>query len=231
MKYVYHGSKVHNLKEIVPHQSTHGNYVYATNDKTIAIIMSKRCGDDATYSLYENEYGKYDLIERIPGAFNKMFSNDFSLYYLDSFYFKNINTGFNEIVSEKRVPVIKEEQYKKLSIALEQLVKENKLNIYYYPSRPDYIPSDDYDLINKIRNIYINKLNKKYTTREISRWIFLHPNLEKEFRAIAFEQNIDVPSYEEIKMNYLEEEKHNKDRELYIDCALNMFEIFNSKKR
>ena len=73
MSYVYHGSKTHGLTELEPRPSTHGTYVYATDDKSIAIIMSKRCGDDATYSLSRNEKGGYDLVERIPGAFNKMF--------------------------------------------------------------------------------------------------------------------------------------------------------------
>ena len=79
MKYVYHGSKISGLKELIPHKSTHGVYVYATKDKEIATIMSKQCGDDATYSLTTSIDGKLDLVERMPRVFEKMFSNPFSL--------------------------------------------------------------------------------------------------------------------------------------------------------
>ena len=36
MGIVYHGSSVSGLKTIAPHQSTHGNYVYATPEKLIS---------------------------------------------------------------------------------------------------------------------------------------------------------------------------------------------------
>lgn len=39
MEYVYHGSKIHGLEVLTPHESTHGTYVYATKSKEIAIIM------------------------------------------------------------------------------------------------------------------------------------------------------------------------------------------------
>lgn len=231
MEYVYHGSKVHGLKELIPHKSTHGTYVYATKSKEIAIIMSKKCGDDATYSLTTNEDGKLDLVERIPYAFDKMFSNDFSLYTLGSSLFKNINTGFNEVVSESAVSVLQEEFYDNLMDAINKLVEERLINIYYYPSRPDYIPINDYDLIDKIRNTYIKKMHKQYTNREIARWIFLHPNLEEELRKIADEQQIKVPSYEEIKEIFISSQEQNPEHEMYIDNALEMYEYSNSKRK
>lgn len=231
MEYVYHGSKIQGLKILSPHKSTHGTYVYATKVKEIAIIMSKRCGDDATYTITINDNGKIDLIERIPHAFEKMFSNKFSLYTLDSSLFKNINTGFNEVVSSTEVPIIKEEMYESLSDVINKLVNNNVINIYYYPNRPNYIPNDDSDLIDRIRNIYIGKLHKKCTAREIARWIFLHPNLEDEFRIIAKEQNINVPSYNEIKEIFINCQKENPEYEMYIDNALEMYELTSQKKK
>lgn len=230
MEYVYHGSKVHGLKTLTPHQSTHGTYVYATKEKTIATIMSKRCGDDATYSLLRDEDGAHALVERIPHAFEKMFSNDFSLYTLDSSLFKDINTGFTEVVSDVEVPVIKEEAYSNLMEAINKLVEDGLINIYYYPNRPNNIPDDDKDLIDKIRNVYIGKLYKVFTVREISRWIFLHPNLESEFRSIAEEQKLDVPSYEEIKDIFVESQKDNPNHEMYIDSGLEMYQIHKQKR-
>lgn len=231
MKYVYHGSKVHGLKELIPHESTHGTYVYATKSKEIATIMSKKCGDDATYSLTTNGEGKLDLVERIPCAFEKMFSNTFSLYTLDSSLFKNINTGFNEVVSESIVSVIHEESYDSLMDAVNKLADDGLISIYYYPSRPDYIPEDDYDLIDKIRNVYIKKMKKQYTNREIARWIFLHPNLEEELRKIADEQQIEVPSYKEIKEIFIDFQAQSPDHEMYIDNALKMYEYCNLKRK
>ncbi len=225
MNYVYHGSKTHGIEVLHPHKSTHGTYVYATKSREIATIMSKRCGDDATYTLLTNEDGRLELIERIPHAFDKMFSNDFSLYILDSSYFKDINTGFNEVVSEENVPVIKEERYSSLFEAIKKLESEGLVNIYYYPNRPENIPLDDSDIINKIRNVYIQKMKTKFTTNEIARWIFLHPNLEDEFRKIAFEQDIYVPSYEEIKEIYIKRQIEEPDREFYIDNAIEMYDM------
>lgn len=231
MEYVYHGSKVPGLKMLIPHKSTHGIYVYATKIKEIAIIMSKRCGDDAAYSLKTNGDGKLDLVERLPHAFEKMFSNKFSLYTLDSSLFKNINMGFNEVVSETEVPVIKEEIYTSLIDAINKLVDNHLINIYYYPNRPDYIPANDSDLIDKIRNTYIGKMHKQYTDREIARWIFLHPNLEDELRIIAEEQNINVPSYDEIKEIFINAQKERPENEMFIDNALEMYEIYAQKRK
>ena len=185
MEYVYHGSKMHDLKELEPHESTHGNYVYATKDKTIAIVMSKRCGDDATYTFGTPKDNVYDLVERIPFAFKKMFSNDFSLYTLDASNFKDIKTGFNEVVSENSVKVLKEEKYNNVYEAIHDLEKQGLIRIYIYPDRPDYIPQDDKDIVYKVRNVYIGALHRNVTDREFMRWIFLHPNLENEFRKLA----------------------------------------------
>lgn len=149
MEYVYHGSKTHGIKSMEPRPSTHGTYVYATANKSIAIIMSKRCGDDATYTLRGDGQGHYELIERIPHAFDKMFSNDFSLYTLDASKFKDIKTGFNEVVSEEKVDVIKEEKFPSVKEAIDKLVENGELKIYRYPNRPDYIPEDDMDIIEK----------------------------------------------------------------------------------
>ena len=160
MSYVYHGSKTQGLTKLIPHKSTHGIYVYASKSKAIAVIMSKKCGDDATYSLTTSSDGKLDLVERIPHAFDKMFSNEFSLYTLDSSFFHDINTGFNEVVSEYEVPIICEETYGCLMNAINKLVEDELVHIYYYPNRPDYIPVDDYDLIDKIRNLYIDLFGK-----------------------------------------------------------------------
>ncbi len=228
MEYVYHGSSTHGIKTLIPHQSTHGNYVYATPDRAIAIIMSMCCGNDSTYYLgREGKDEKFNLVERVPGAFKKMFSNSFSLYTLDASKFKNIHTGFNEVVTEEEVEVLKEERYDSLSDAIEELKNSGFINVYYYPERPDYIPEDDMDLVQVVRR-YIYEMGKKLGAGDIAAWIFLHPNLEEEFRIIAKEQGLDIPSYEEICERFNELQKAKPDREFFVECANKMRKLFKN---
>ena len=83
MGIVYHGSKEHGIKRLEPRRSTHGVYVYATPEKALALCFSSRCGDDYTYDIGKfgpDKTGPWELVENIPGAFEKMFSNDSSIY-------------------------------------------------------------------------------------------------------------------------------------------------------
>ena len=94
MQTLYHGSSQSDLTKLLPHQSTHGNFVYATKNKELAIIFSGMCGDDLTYTLFRNNDNEpWQVVERIPGAFAKMFNNSSSIYTVPSLSFKNIHTG------------------------------------------------------------------------------------------------------------------------------------------
>lgn len=78
MGIVYHRSKKHGIKRLEPRKSTHGVYVYATPKKVLALNFSGRCGDDLTYDIGHfntDKNGPWELVENIPGAFEKMFSN------------------------------------------------------------------------------------------------------------------------------------------------------------
>ena len=231
MEYVYHGSKVHDLKELIPHKSTHGEYVYATSDKTIAIVMSKKYGDDSIYSFGRNNKNKpYDLVERISGAFDKMFANDFSLYYLDASEFKNIHTEFNEVVSDHSVSVLKEEKYDNVMDAINELVSNGLIKIYRYPDRPEYIPYDDSDIIEKLEN-YIKKLNRSIENLNIEYWIFRHPNIENELREFALKYGYEAPPYDEIKEIMIKRQEENPEKEYFIDESLYMKEIHSNKTK
>jgi len=95
MNEIFHGSLKHGLTRIEPHSSSHGNYVYGTPYRELAIIFSARCGDNYTYSLFRNKNSSpWILVERIQNAFNTMFNNSSSIYILESKSFKDINTGF-----------------------------------------------------------------------------------------------------------------------------------------
>ena len=228
MGYVYHGSKIHGLTELIPHESTHGTYLYATEDKNIATIMSQRCGDNQVYSFHIVE-GKYVLIERIPHAFDKMFDTSCSIYTLDDSTFKNMHTGFNEVLSEERVKVLKEERIDYLMDKINEMVNEGLIEMYRYPNRPEFVPEDDHDLIDMMYD-RINKYNKQFSYRDLARVIFLHPDLEEDVRKLAKLQNIELGTYDEIKDMFIEIQEKNPETERYISNAEEMYEYKMNKK-
>ena len=124
---VYHGSSTSDLKVLEPHKSTHGNLVYATNYKEIATIFAKKYGHDLTYGIdRSNKDEPWIITERVPGAFDRMFNNPFSLYTLPIDTFKDIKTGFAEVVSDISVKVLKEEKCSNVYEALKKLEQKEK---------------------------------------------------------------------------------------------------------
>ena len=125
----YHGSNIKGLKRIEPHQSTHGNYVYATKLKELAYIFSGKAGDDCTYTLFRNSDSEpWQLVERVPDAFNVMYSGSAAIYTVSDTTFKDINTGFSELVSQTGVNINIEEDvnniYDKITIIRKEYDEE-----------------------------------------------------------------------------------------------------------
>lgn len=182
---LYHGSSTRGLTRLEPHKSTHGNYLYATKYKELAVIFSARCGDDCTYALYRNNnLEPWTLVERIPEAFNTMFSNNASIYTLDDSTFKDINTGFSELVSNVGVNTISEEYIENVYDKIKELQKNGLIKIYNYPNKPKEIPIDNSDLIDKeIRQ------SKSITRKSFERIILLHPNLMNKINQKLIELN------------------------------------------
>ena len=191
MGIIYHGSSTRNLTRLEPHKSTQGNYLYATKYKELAIIFSSRCGDDCTYALYRNNNDEpWTLVERIPEAFNTMFSNSASIYTLDDSTFKDINTGFSELVSNIGANVIREEYIENVYNKIKELEQNGLIKLYTYPNKPKEIPTDNSDLIDK--EIRQNKRQNKSITREsFKRLILLHPNLMNKINQKLIELNLE----------------------------------------
>lgn len=191
MGIIYHGSSTRGLTRLEPHKSTHGNYLYATKYKELAIIFSSRCGDDCTYALYrKNNDEPWTLVERIPEAFNTMFSNSASIYTLDDSTFKDINTGFSELVSNVGVNTISEEYIENVYDKIKKLEQNGLIKLYTYPNKPKEIPNDNSDLIDK--EIRQNKReNKSITRNSFERLILLHPNLMNKINKKLIELNIE----------------------------------------
>ena len=224
MSVVYHGSKIQNLKKIEPRKSTHGNYVYATPDKVLALNFSGRCGDDLTYDIGHfstGESGPWELIENIPLAFDKMFSNSSSIYTLPDETFKDIHTGFKEVVSEVAVDVIDEEYCENVYQGLLSAQKKGLVKIYRYPNAPKSYDSKE-DIIAKWI-YYKEKLNKNFTKNEFDRLVYLHPELLDKANELSasFGYNYKYESNDliDIFKSRVERQLQDLNHEQYVDCA------------
>lgn len=64
-----------------------------------------------TYPLFRNSNDElWQLVERVPKGFDEMFNNSASIYALSDAGFKDIKTGFAEVLSETGGDVQKEEK-------------------------------------------------------------------------------------------------------------------------
>ena len=225
MGIVYHGSKEHGIKRLEPRKSTHGIYVYATTEKVLALVFSGRCGDDLTYDIgrFDNDKNNpWELVENIPGAFDKMFSNSSSIYSLSDETFKDIYTGFEEVVSEVGVDVIDEEYCENVYDSLLESEKKGLVKIYRYPNKPKSFKKDGSDILDKWR-YYKKKLNKEFSKNDFDRLVYLHPNLLSKINELAIEFNYNY-HYEskdiiDIFKNRIERQLSDLNHEQYIDCS------------
>lgn len=224
MGILYHGSKEHNLKKLEPRKSTHGTYVYATPEKALAVHFSKRCGDDLTYSIghYTKDVEAWELVERIPGAFEKMYSNDSSIYTISDDSFKDIKTGFKEVVSTTSVDVISEECYESVYEAILKLEEEGQIKLYRYPNKPEAIPSNNSDLLDKWRH-YKKDLGREFSEHDFEQLFFLYPSLLDKINELACEFHYDI-HYEkkdliDIFQRRVDKQLSNLEYEQFIDCA------------
>lgn len=186
---VYHGSKEHGITRLEPRKSTHGVYVYATPHKVLAIHFSGRCGDDVTYDLGHfgsDKNGPWELVENIPGALEKMYANSSSIYSFSDETFKDIHTGFAEVVSEVGVDVVEEECYESVYDAILELEREGLLKIYRYPDKPIGMKPDGSDILDKYR-YYKYKLNKEISKNDFDRLVYLRPNLLEQINELIKE--------------------------------------------
>ena len=225
MGIVYHGSKEHRIKRLEPRKSTHGVYVYATPEKVLALNFSGRCGDDLTYDIGHfntDKNGPWELVENIPGAFEKMFSNSSSIYSFSDETFKDIHTGFEEVVSEVGVDVVNEEYCENVYEGLLDAEREGLVRIYRYPNKPAGLKQDGSDILDKWRR-YKYKMNKEFSKNEFDRLVYLHPNLLPKINELAQEFNYDY-HYEpndliEIFNNRIQRQLYDQEHEQYVDCS------------
>lgn len=149
MAFVYHGSTVQNLTEIIPHKN---RLIYAVKDKTISamFIRDTRRGHGSFSRSIGHEQGIPFIVERYKNALDDLYKNvSGSIYVLQDSSFMPDKLKW-QMVSKDKQPVIQEIKINDVKEFLIDLEKQNKLKIYCYPSRPKFIPQDDSDLIKEV---------------------------------------------------------------------------------
>lgn len=223
MGIVYHGSKEHGLTRLEPKKSTHGVYVYATREKVLALNFSSRCGDDLTYSIGKfdgSNDGPWCLVEHIPGAFEKMFSNSSSIYYLSDETFEDIHTGFCEVVSSVGCNVLNEEYCENVLDSLIKAEKQGLVKIYRYPNKPLLMKENE--ILDKWR-YYKYELSKKFKKYDFDRIAYLHPELLDKINALSkefgYSYHYEVKDLITIFKKRIKRQIIKPNDEQYIECA------------
>ena len=174
---LYHGSTVGNLKVIKPHVSTHNKaYVYATPYLGIAVGYLGKWND------FDISTGTYNdipyMVERYSNAIKTIFKHTGYIYTVDGSEFRNefisgsLELRKFELVCDKPVKPISMEKISSPYNYILNLPK-NILTVYMYPNRPEFIPEDDRDLIDKAHALY-NQFHDDGIFKELYK---KHPNL------------------------------------------------------
>lgn len=159
---VYHGSPTGDIKEIKAHISTHGKKcIYATDNKVVAMLfMGSGMGDLDTVLAISDELPI--LVERRSGVLKNNYNQPGYIYELDGSSFRHHKYLWKaEVISFKEsIEPIKCDYYENILDTLIDEEKKGNLKIYHYPNRPDNIPVDNSDLVDKYIRAYKNG-NKK----------------------------------------------------------------------
>ena len=229
MAIYYHGSVLPDLKVLHTNKNaTHGNYGYATSSKVVATIFASRCGDDLVVSIFGDGKGNYSLVERIPHAFNYMYTTSGSIYTVDSSYYKDLKTGFNEVLTTEDVPVIGEEKIDNMMDEINRLASEGKITLYKYPNRPNSIPTDDSDLL-EVEKRNIKRKNLEPSRERFARCAYLHPNLIPAINDYLAQNNTELitPDFlvETVNRKYMQKEI-DPSHEVYIESAVELINTY-----
>lgn len=117
--------------------------------------MNKGMGDLDTIKSYDN--GLPILIERRQGVLEKLYDTSGYIYELDGSSFKHYDYLWKPVISfESGIKPIKKTYYDNILKALNEEAENGNIKIYKYPNRPNHIPLDNSDLIDRYINIELN---------------------------------------------------------------------------
>ena len=172
---VYHGSPNGDIEILKPRKSTHlKDYVYATDSYVVALLYAIKCHGDLDFDIRIVD-NKLVLTERREGAYDK-YRNPGYIYTLSSANFMHLEGLWGkEVVSEQEEKVLSCEYLPDISKKLEECEARGDITIYRYPKKPDYIPEDNSDLVDK----YIG-FEKKGIRGSIDRLLQVYPHLREQ---------------------------------------------------
>lgn len=180
-KIVYHGSPDGNIKVLKPHMSTHQkNCIYATDNKVVSFLfMGKGNGDlDKRISHVD---GKIELVERRPGILEQLYNKGGYLYELDGSTFDHYDFLWSqEVISyASEIKPLNVTYYPCILDAINEEEKKGNIIVYRYPDRPESVPLDNSDLIEK----YIN-FEKQGLKGSIDRLLAIYPEFKEYINTI-----------------------------------------------
>lgn len=182
-KIVYHGSPNGTIELLTAHRSTHQkSIIYATDNKAVALLfMGKGNGDLDTKKSIVN--GKPELVERRPGLLEKLYNKEGYLYELDGTTFNHYDYLWSvEVISfESEIKPINKIYYPNILDAIMNEEKEGNIIIYRYPNRPEGMPIDNSDLIEK----YIS-FEEQGLTGSISKLLSIYPEFSSSVEELGY---------------------------------------------
>lgn len=162
MEKVYYGSQNGEIEEITSVKNASGkDVIYATDNEIMALILSNPGqGDLDTVRVVLG--GKPILVERRAGVLEGLLNTKGYVYELDGALFNHdSNSREYEVFSEQEsIKPTKKVEYENVLEELRKLAGEGKLELYEYPNRPEQIPADNSDLVDK----YVFYFNNGVTT-------------------------------------------------------------------
>lgn len=183
---VFHGSPKGDLDVIKSHKSTHQiDCIYATDRRVVALLfMGKGNGDlDTKIGLSD---GNLEIIERREGILNKLYNKEGFLYELDGASFEHREDLWSpEVISlEHEIKPLNKTYFPNIMSAIEEEEKKGNIQIYRYPNRPDNVPLDNSDLIEK----YIS-FEEKGLNGSISYLLDIYPEFKSSVEEILANKN------------------------------------------
>lgn len=175
-KIVYHGSHLDGLKLLTPRVGSHGeNYVYGSYDPILAVLY---LADWNEYILrIGHDHGKVYIVENYPGALKSVYYDKTGfIYEVAADKFKTREELWDgEVISIEPVQVINRQKVENIYDYIIHRDKEDLLDVYLYPNRPEFISDKDDDLI----ELAINNIHK-FGKKEVEKFLYYHPELQEK---------------------------------------------------
>lgn len=186
---IYHGSSQAGLATITPRRSSHGKaYVYATEHRLIALLFLCRWNDYLLTLGTSTENGRLhlSLVERYENAFEEIYAHQSGYLYTldDKNFFHDPICWELELVSAHEERPIECIMIQDVWAELKHAEARGEIRLYTYPNRPESIPADDSDLVDKSIELYKtggDLYNAKYCIQRF-------PQLEERVLAAFREQ-------------------------------------------